>query len=402
MVDGDVIVHGDDVTDLDMLECVREITGRLHIYGNDALVDVSGVYWLERLGGDLLVFDNDALVEFDGLAVLQALEQREHETQPTWRVDSGLAIVRNASLQRIRGLAALEVVPGGVFIRDNPSLSNIEGLAGLETVETLAITHNAQLCPLALAGVTDTLVVGDDLFTEGNGSGCDEVPRPDPGPRWECDKHAQNCPAGMKCIPWSNDGGGSWNALRCSDVAEAPKRIGEPCTVDGSGVSGLDDCERGAMCWDVNPRTNTGTCVEIYVLNAGNPGCSDAMTVSVTASGGPIQGLCLPMCNPLANECEPQQGCVWRVKGSGRRGFWCSGVYEGEVGEVCDYRSCVPGLSCTWDDGSPAWVGGEGNTCKPHCSLSSPNCPDGWSCQPWYAATEEPPGHEDVGICLPQ
>lgn len=158
----------------------------------------------------------------------------------------------------------------------------------------------------------------------------------------------------------------------------------------------------GAMCWDVDPRTNTGTCVEIYVLDVNNPGCGDAMTTSYTASGGPIQGICLPMCNPLANECDANYGCRWRTKGSGRRGFWCTGNGSADVDEQCfSYFDCQAGLACTWPDGSDAWAGSlNESTCKPHCSLSAPDCPDGWSCQPWYAETEEPPGHEDVGICV--
>src|SRR5690606_38571371 len=36
----------------------------------------------------------------------------------------------------------------------------------------------------------------------------------------ECDVFAQDCPKGEKCMPWANDGGGSWNATTCSPVED--------------------------------------------------------------------------------------------------------------------------------------------------------------------------------------
>jgi hypothetical protein len=69
------------------------------------------------------------------------------------------------------------------------------------------------------------------------------------GQTYECDLWKQDCPPGEKCMPWANDGGGSWNATRCTPLAEDPRQPGEPCTVEGSGVSGRDDCDIRAMCW---------------------------------------------------------------------------------------------------------------------------------------------------------
>jgi hypothetical protein len=66
----------------------------------------------------------------------------------------------------------------------------------------------------------------------------------------ECDIWQNNCPDGYKCMPWANDGGGSWNALKCSPIDPNPAKPGEPCTVEGNGVSGVDNCEAGAMCWN--------------------------------------------------------------------------------------------------------------------------------------------------------
>ena len=42
------------------------------------------------------------------------------------------------------------------------------------------------------------------------------------GISFECDLFEQDCPPGEKCMPWANDGGGAWNATRCSPVADNP------------------------------------------------------------------------------------------------------------------------------------------------------------------------------------
>ncbi len=38
---------------------------------------------------------------------------------------------------------------------------------------------------------------------------------------------AQDCPEGEKCMPWANDGGGSWNATRCSPLDPNPSAVGD-------------------------------------------------------------------------------------------------------------------------------------------------------------------------------
>ena len=55
---------------------------------------------------------------------------------------------------------------------------------------------------------------------------------------------------------WANDGGGAWNATKCEEIPPEPDGVGEPCTVEISGTSGVDTCVLGAMCWDVDPETN--------------------------------------------------------------------------------------------------------------------------------------------------
>ena len=59
----------------------------------------------------------------------------------------------------------------------------------------------------------------------------------------ECDVWTQDCPPGQKCMPWADNGSSSWNATKCSPVDANPGKEGDPCTVEGSAVSGVDSCD---------------------------------------------------------------------------------------------------------------------------------------------------------------
>ncbi|MBL8948932.1 MAG: hypothetical protein JNK45_37515, partial [Myxococcales bacterium] len=124
----------------------------------------------------------------------------------------------------------------------------------------------------------------------------------------ECSLWEQDCPKGEKCMPWANDGGSSWNATRCSPLEPDAGGPGEPCTVEGSGVSGIDDCELGAMCWNVDPETNMGGCVAFCIGDEANPLCANECD-QCNIGGDSVLILCLPQCDPIAQDCGEGLGC---------------------------------------------------------------------------------------------
>lgn len=225
------------------------------------------------------------------------------------------------------------------------------------------------------------------------------IPNPDVGggTDFPCDLYTQDCPEGDKCMPYSNDGGAAWNATRCSPVAAVPGAVGQPCTVEGSGVSGLDDCERGAMCWDVDPQTNEGTCVAMITGSPVRPICADPMT-SGTVSGDGVLNLCLAGCRPLQDDCPAGQGCY----PFGDR-FSCAPDTSGEggnAGDACEFiNACSSGLACIGADALPDCSLSAG-CCSPYCDTTRPVCPDGLTCEPWSDETTVLPGGDNLGICL--
>jgi hypothetical protein len=124
----------------------------------------------------------------------------------------------------------------------------------------------------------------------------------------DCDPFAQDCPPGEKCMAWADDGGADWNALRCTPVRDDPDAPGDPCTVEGSAMSGIDSCEQGSMCFHVDPDTNVGTCVSQCTNSLADPMCPADGEVCIV-SNEDVLALCLTPCDPLADDCAVGQTC---------------------------------------------------------------------------------------------
>jgi hypothetical protein len=225
------------------------------------------------------------------------------------------------------------------------------------------------------------------------------------GISFECDLFAQDCPEGEKCMPWGNDGG-TWNATRCSPIADNPGQPGDECLVEGSGTSGIDDCDIGVMCWDVDPKTNMGSCVAMCTGDESAPICEDPDTTCSIANEGAIV-LCLPVCDPLLQDCPEGQACYPVAED-----WVCGPDASGELGvygDPCEFINvCDPGLICLGAAAVPAGEACEGSTgcCSEVCDLTDPagdmQCTGalgGQLCTAWYEEGSAPPGYEDVGAC---
>jgi hypothetical protein len=212
----------------------------------------------------------------------------------------------------------------------------------------------------------------------------------------QCDEWAQDCPEGEKCMPWANDGGMSWNAVRCSAIGDM--MVGDPCTVEGSAVSGIDDCEAASMCWNVDPETNMGTCVAFCMGSEANPMC-DRGTDCVIANDG-VLILCLPCCDPRLAGCIEGQRCL-----PFDTGFHCLPDAGGmaATGEECSATNeCAAGL-CLGAAMLPECT--SLGCCSPWCTLGDDAACEaalpGTVCMPWLPDGEPPNGcgNETLGYC---
>jgi hypothetical protein len=219
----------------------------------------------------------------------------------------------------------------------------------------------------------------------------------------ECDVWAQDCPRGEKCMPWVNDGGNAWNAVRCSPIDPDPAAPGEPCVAEDSGLSGRDNCELGSMCWGVDPDTLEGTCVGFCTGSEDAPVCGPDDRCSISNDGVLI--LCLPACDPVLADCDAGEIC----RPLAVQEDWVCMPAGGELagyGEPCeDLFDCGAGLHCVpaqQMQGVAACTPEATSCCTAFCDVTDgpAGCPDaalGQACFEYYA---DPPLGETLGVGL--
>ncbi|MBZ5711818.1 ribulose phosphate epimerase [Nannocystis pusilla] len=225
------------------------------------------------------------------------------------------------------------------------------------------------------------------------------------GPDIQCDNWGQDCPDGQKCAAYANDGGFSWNALKCVPADAAGGEVGDPCTVEGNGVSGIDSCAFGSMCWAVDPESGQGVCVALCTGSPEAAQCAPAGTTCVVANEG-VLNLCLPQCDPLLQNCESGDLCL--PNPLDQSAFVCILDASGESGttfDPCEYgNACDAGFVCQDPIFASECDPGAKGCCLPYCDLSDPECPGAnQDCLAWFEAGMAPPGYENVGYCgIPQ
>ncbi len=223
----------------------------------------------------------------------------------------------------------------------------------------------------------------------------------------QCDPWMQDCRYDEKCNPWANDGGMEWNADKCVPLDPDPKAPGEPCFAPQGPVAGFDDCEKSAMCWNVDPTTNMGTCVAFCTGSPNMPSCADPTAVCTIANDG-VLILCLPGCDPLLQDCGQGQTCAPTVDGSDFQCVLAVPEGGGPPGTPCELLgACWYGGMCMDAARVPGCTGDVG-CCAPFCDLTDPEADatclaayetPGAACVPYFLDQPPAPGHENVGVC---
>jgi hypothetical protein len=106
--------------------------------------------------------------------------------------------------------------------------------------------------------------------------------------------------------------------------------------------------------------------------------------------------LCLEICDPLAQDCDPGLGCYWA-----NNEFYCLETTQDILlGEPCEtIDSCLPGLACLPAEVLPDCMGSD--CCASFCSVAVPECPQpGTECADFFEMGMAPPGYEDIGVCV--
>jgi hypothetical protein len=215
----------------------------------------------------------------------------------------------------------------------------------------------------------------------------------DSGSGPNCDPWTQDCPEGEKCVPYASNGG-TWDSLECVPIL-GDEAAGEPCIYDGP-LESTDDCDGTGWCFDVD-ENGEGTCHPFCKGTADMPQCPPMSVCAINGSGG--LNICIPTCDPLAQNCLSDEGCYW----TGAR-FECIHAAGSIIptGEVCGpLIDCLPGNTCI--DGSvlPACEGQ--SCCTNFCDLGlgDAQCDDlpGTMCVAFFEQGTAPLGYEQLGLC---
>lgn len=247
---------------------------------------------------------------------------------------------------------------------------------------------------------TSTSGTGSSSTTEDEVSPTTTGPGPDPA---QCDPWAQDCPEGLKCMAFAEEDDPAFTGNKCTPVAQNPGTAGEPCKVEGGWWSGIDDCDYGHACWNIDHETNTGVCLALCVGNSDSYSCPNAGEVCVFWSPG-LAHVCLNTCNPLLQDCEgADQLCVPNYASDARE-FVCQRDYgfdEGQEFDPCQFSNvCDPGLLCLDSARATECDQGVSACCLAMCDLTDPHCNGaGAVCESFYDEGDAPPEYANVGIC---
>jgi hypothetical protein len=231
------------------------------------------------------------------------------------------------------------------------------------------------------ASISSTL---DGTSTEGDGTSTSEtgssyIIDPDGGgtacfAQSYCDVWAQDCPEGEKCLVWSADGDGDLDGCvlsRCSPIAADPVAVGGACEIETGPWSGVDDCDIGAYCWDVDPVTLRGVCVGNCFGNEANPLCTEGLLCFVGYNGWLTA--CVPGCDPLAPACPPGSACATGDGGASVCLPSSLGIPVAQA-EACDHASgCGDGFACMAKDAVPGCAD-PASCCTALCDPEAPAC----------------------------
>lgn len=224
----------------------------------------------------------------------------------------------------------------------------------------------------------------------------------DPALVGECDFWCQDCPKGEKCILTGSEPGniGLWVNTKCQPIAQAPKAVGEACTILENTTEWIDDCEDGAICmwWDnEGPR-----CESICGGEFSDPSCDGAKRC--------VMYLHLPLCAPLCDPLDSYSGCSGACKvldqscgdcypTTSKGTITCGLESNSKAGELCYFHShCQGGLFCGPGDRVPDCS--DEKCCTPFCDINDPTCEQGLQCAPAFEPGGAPAGMEYVGVCL--
>ena len=154
MVEGDIEISGDDITNLDSLVVLTVIDGDLFVGYTTMLASLSGLNNVTSIGQTIRIYMNSALTSLSGLDNIVTIGQN-------------LRITNNDVLANINALSSLTSVGENLRIYMNSELTSLSGLENLTTVgDNLRITNNSAIT--SLSALFQLTSINGELVIENN------------------------------------------------------------------------------------------------------------------------------------------------------------------------------------------------------------------------------------------
>jgi len=160
-IEGDVIIQGEEILNLNGLSVITDIWGSLTIYECNHLKFLSGLDQLTEIGASLSVVNNDSLVNFTGLGRIDniagnfIIENNEllfsaAQLENLVSVGQDFIFTENESFSNLKGVGKLESIRGALDIFNNYFLTDISGFNNLDTIgDRLWIETNYHLIDIS-------------------------------------------------------------------------------------------------------------------------------------------------------------------------------------------------------------------------------------------------------------
>jgi hypothetical protein len=165
IIEGDVIIEGDDISNLSALNVLTSIQGDLKIgypFGNAILFSLAGLENITEIGGRLIIEDNNLLEDLNGLSGLVS-------------IGGMLQVTGNDMIVDFNGLNNLSSIGGSLVAVANDGLLNFHGLEGLsEIIGSFSIQSNKELTTLSgLQNINGSSIKNLYIFSNDNLSECE-------------------------------------------------------------------------------------------------------------------------------------------------------------------------------------------------------------------------------------
>jgi hypothetical protein len=335
-IEGDVNIHGDDISNLAGLSILDSIFGNLEIEFTYLVEDLSGLDNLNYIRKDLIIYYNDGLYNLTGLGNLISVEGGV-EIDGNWELTSltgldslisiggslqigslwggnpsltslsvldnlasigdGLSIGSNDNLTSLTGLDNVTSIGGDLQIYENESLASLSGLENINasSISNIWITNNPILSVCHIQNICECLAdPHDGIGIYNNGPGCNNP-----------HEVADSCGFELQCLPF-----GEYNFRSQANVDSFPSyysncnNLAGNVWIDGDDIINLDslygiDTIEGRLfiCGNNNLsslnglnnlKTILGELIIGYSELGGNPGLTNMMGLNnlTSVSGG--------------------------------------------------------------------------------------------------------------------